>query len=299
MRALLMAIAMMFGAGVANAQDDPHAGHDVVWARPGGQDLQARIYAPLGDARAPVIIDVHGGAWVGGSRTDGELYDRALAAAGFLVVAIDYRHGPDFKHPTASADVAAAVRWVRLNAERLGADPDRIGMIGSSAGGHLGLLAALRANDASHRGTPIFDANNRPRVHDDIDASVDYVIALWTPADPIARYRYAQRANLQNLMNGGVAYFGDEASMRDASTTRIVAEGNGPLPALLLVQAGRDGNVPAEITTDLLHAYQQRDGAVELAYFPTAAHAFGHRDSADTQEMLRIVIDFAKRKSAL
>jgi acetyl esterase len=302
MKILMLALAMLCSVmACATAQpEDPHAGRDVVWARPGETALSARIYAPLGDAHAPVIIDVHGGAWVGGARSDDELYDRALARAGFLVVAIDYRLGPAFKHPTASADVAAAVRWVRLNAETLGADPARIGLIGASAGGHLALLAALRPNNPAHRGTLILDPNGRAAAHDDIDASVSYVIALWTPADPFARYRYAQRARLQNLLAGGESYFGDEAAMRDASATRIVLSGEtATLPPLLLVQAGMDGNVPAEITLDLLRAYQARDGKVELAFFPGAAHSFGTRASPATDEMVRIITDFARRKSGL
>jgi acetyl esterase len=300
MKALMLSLtALWLAAAPAAAQSDaPVEERDIVWARPEGEPLEARIYRTASPTPAPVVIDVHGGAWVGGSRTDGARYDRALAQAGFLVIAIDYRHGPAFKHPIASADVAASVRWVRLNADTLGADPTRIGFIGSSAGGHLALLAALRAGDASHRGTPILDARGRAAPHDEIDASVDYVIALWTPTDPLARQRYAERAGLENLENAGRAYFGDDAALQDASIPRIVTAGEADaLPPILLVQAGADGNVPAELTLDLVRAYEARDGKVELAFFPRMPHAFGHAASPATTDMIALITDFAQRQS--
>jgi acetyl esterase/lipase len=121
---------------------------DVVYAKPDGLDLLARIYRPklLFDKPLHAVIDVHPGAWNFYDRLAGRLYNNALAASGLVVVAIDFRQGPTFKHPLASRDVAAAVRFVRVNAEKLGIDADRIGLIGSSAGGHLALLAGIKPN---------------------------------------------------------------------------------------------------------------------------------------------------------
>ena len=147
----------------------------------------------------PAIIDVHGGAWSSGDRTAGELYNRHLAAAGFLVAAIDFRQAPAHRHPAASCDVVAAVRWLRLNAAALGARATQIGLIGSSSGGHLAMLAATRHAAPEHRGTSILDADNTAAAHDEIDAAVDYVIALWPVSDPFFRYRYAKRAGIARL----------------------------------------------------------------------------------------------------
>ncbi len=278
-----------------------------VWARLCGHNLLVRLYRP--DDRTPrartsvdmlpAIIDVHGGAWSSGDRTAGELYNRHLAAAGFLVAAIDFRQAPAHRHPAASCDVVAAVRWLRLNAAALGARATQIGLIGSSSGGHLAMLAATRHAAPEHRGTSILDADNTAAAHDEIDAAVDYVIALWPVSDPFFRYRYAKRAGIARLVAGHDAYYANEDEMRAASIPRLVMAGEAQaLPALFVVQPGEDGNVPVEMTFDLLRAWQSRGGKVEYAYFPDMPHAFGHRESAATTDMLQQITDFARRRAA-
>jgi acetyl esterase/lipase len=283
-----------------NGAEPKIAGEDVVWARPDGLELLARVYRPAGRAKsAPVLVDVHGGAWSIGDRLSGALYDTALAHAGLLVVAIDFRMGPNFKHPAASADVAAAVRWVRLNAASLGADPTRVGLLGSSSGGHLAMLAGVKPNAPLHSGTPIIDAHGTLAVHDDIDASVAYVIGLWPVSDPAARFRYARRAGIERLQQGTHAYFVDEQAQWDASVPRIVTAGEAEmLPPLLIVQPGDDSNIPQDMTFDLLRAYQARGGALEYAYYPGMPHGFGHRPSAATDDLVRLLQDFIRRRTA-
>jgi acetyl esterase/lipase len=270
----------------------------VVWAKPEGLELQARVYRISGGATSsPVVIDVHGGAWSAGDRTSGALYDAALAGAGQLVVAIDFRMGPDYKHPAASTDVVAAVRWVRLNASRLKADASRIGFIGSSSGGHLSMLAGVKPNARMHHGTPIADSAGQFSVHDEIDASVNYVIALWPVSDPAARFRYAKRAGIASLQNGTNAYYPDEQAQWDASVPRIVTAGEAEqLPPLLVVQPGDDSNIPQDMTFDLLRAYQARGGKFEYAFYPGLPHGFGHRPSEATEDLVLTMRDFIRRR---
>ena len=279
---------------------------DRPWAQINGRELLVRLYRPDTDTPGehssakplPAIIEVHGGAWSSGDRTAGELYNRHLAAAGFLVAAIDFRQAPEHRHPAASCDVVAAVRWLRLNATALGAGTAHIGLIGSSSGGHLAMLAATRHAAPEHRGTLILDADGVAAAHDDIDAAVDYVIALWPVSDPFFRYRYAKRAGIARLVAGHDAYYANETEMRAASIPRLVTAGEAQsLPPLLVVQPGEDGNVPVEMTFDLLRAWQSRGGKVEYAFFPEMPHAFGHRPSPATHDMLRQVVDFARRRT--
>jgi acetyl esterase/lipase len=272
---------------------------DLTWAKPDGVDLGLSLYRDkTAKGVLPVLIDVHGGAWSSGDRTGDKLYCTELAKTGLLVVSIDFRQAPKFQHPSGSADVAAAVRWVRLNAKTLNADPKRIGLIGSSSGGHLALLESLRPNASQHRGTPIFDGKAYA-AHDEIDASVDYVVAMWPVSDPAARYRYAQRAKIESLMKGGEGYFGNEDAMWDASVQRIVTAGETKtLPPILVIQPGMDSNIPQDMTFDLIHAWQARGGKVEYAFFPGQPHAFGHRPSEATTDLVRMIGAFIQRRLA-
>ena len=284
----------------ATAQTSEVAVEEVnfVWAKP-GVDLGATIYRPKSAAKPlPVLIDIHGGAWSSGDRSGDRLYCAELAKTGLLVVSIDFRQAPAFQHPSASADVAAAVRYVRLNAKSLNADPERIGMIGSSSGGHLALLTAVRPDVAQHKGTPILGTDGKYADHDDISAKVNYVVAMWPVSDPAARYRYAQRARLEALQKGGLSYFKDEEAMWDASIQRIVTSGEAKsLPPILVVQPGNDSNIPQDMTFDLLEAWQARGGKLDYVFYPGQPHAFGHRPSEATTDLIQTIAAFITRQN--
>lgn len=272
----------------------------LVWAKPDGLELQAAIYrATSSRGVLPVVIDVHGGAWSSGDRNVGRLYDQELAKTGVLVVSIDFRQAPAHRHPSASADVTAAVRWVRLNAKTLNADPERIGLIGSSSGAHLALLAAVRPDAPQHRGTPIAGPDGAFAVHDDVSAAVDYVVAMWPVSDPAYRYRYAKRAGLNRLVAATESYYGDEAAMWDASIPRIVTSGEAKvLPPVMVVQPGDDSNIPQEMTFDLMRAWQARGGRLDYVFYPGEAHAFGLRPSPATTDLIRTIGAFIARRNA-
>jgi acetyl esterase/lipase len=112
-----------------------------VYAVAGGVELLADVYLPEGDGPAPVIIWLHGGGWRFGDRQLAPDLTRFFAARGFAMVSIDYRLSGAAIFPAALEDVKAAIRWVR---DRF--DAGRIGLWGSSAGGHLAALAALSEN---------------------------------------------------------------------------------------------------------------------------------------------------------
>lgn len=283
----------------ASREPAPVIEEDVPWACPDGAELLARVYRPAsaGDVPSPVLVNVHGGVWSMADRTQGEVYCRTLAGAGVAVASIDFRHGPAHHHPAGSIDVLNAVRWARLHAEGWGGSPQLIGLIGSSSGGHLALLASMQPASSEYAAVPpLIDTDGVARVRDDVNASAAYVIALWPVSDPYFRYRYAQRAGLSGLVKGTEAYFMDEAAMRAASVPRVVIAGEATrLPPALVVQPGEDANVPIEMTFDLLRAWQSRRGHIEYAHFPEQAHGFGQRPSAETDDMVALVRDFVAR----
>jgi acetyl esterase len=274
---------------------------DVAYARPVGAELKARVYRPRGAPASPLaaLVDVHGGAWSRGDHTTGALHCRGLAASGLVVVSLDFRQGPAHKHPAASADVAAGVRYTRAHAARLGVDPRRIGLLGSSSGGQLALLQAVTPGYAA---TPIVlpDGSTGAGPGDD---SVAFVLALYPVADPLVRYRYALSRrdeppqpsgfSAQRLLDAHHGYFADEAAMAEASVTRVASTGQArALPPAWVAQPLLDDNVPAAITEALVQAYRTAGGQLELATFPGARHTFIQNSSADTDKALTLMRDF-------
>ena len=281
---------------------------DTPFARPAGAELLARIYRPRVPADRPLgaVVYVHGGAWARLDRTADAILCRALAASGLVVVALDFRQAPDHRFPVASADVAAGVRYARAHAGRLGVDPARIGLLGSSSGGHLALLHAVRPAAPEHAGTPIV----RPDASldaDAVDARVDFVVALYPVADPLARYHYALSReheppppsgfDAKRLIASHRAFFADEAAMAAASVTRIVSAGWATArPPIWVAQPDLDDNVPAAITVAFVKAYQGAGGSVEHAHFPGARHGFAQQASAETDRCVALVRDFVGRQ---
>ena len=247
-------------------------------------------------------MDIHGGAWTRLDRTVGQHHGRGLAAAGIVVVSLDFRQGPAHKHPAMAQDAAAGVRWVRAHAARLGVDPARVGLLGQSSGGQIALLVAVQPGVFD--GTPVVMPDGSLRTGG--DDAVKVVLAAYPVADPLARHRFMvahtadpQFPNAPRLLESSTGYFGGEAMMEEASVTRVVASGKaGALPPAWIVQPENDDNVPAEIPDALVAAWEKAGGRIERVRFPGAKHGFLQQDSADTAKCVAGIADFVGRELA-
>ena len=116
---------------------------DVTYARYGDRTLEMDIYRPKGEWGAlPAVVCIHGGGWAKGDRTSHAKIAQALAARGYVAATISYRLSGEAPFPAQIYDCKAAVRFLRANAKTYGINPDQIGAIGLSAGGHLTALLA-------------------------------------------------------------------------------------------------------------------------------------------------------------
>ena len=135
---------------------------------------------------------------------------------------IRFRDGRNGKHPCALQDITAGVRFVRANAGALGVDGKRIGMVGSSSGGHLALLAATQPDIDAHRGTSILvDGAETPAA--DVSARVCCVASLWPVSNPLFRLRYAERAVRAELVAAH-----DSSGFATASLVRLPTSTTAP-----------------------------------------------------------------------
>lgn len=120
-----------------------HEELNVVFASYGKRKMHMDVFRPKTvDGRLPAIAVIHGGGWLKGNKTKFRALAIALAAKGYVTAAVEYRLGGEAKFPAGIQDCNAAVRFLRANATRFQIDPNRIGAVGGSAGGHLvGLMA--------------------------------------------------------------------------------------------------------------------------------------------------------------
>ena len=116
----------------------------IVFARPDGVELKLNTYRPLIEGKHPTLIIIYGGAWHEGTPDSYEDFSCYMAAQNYTVIAIDYRHAPQYKFPVQLEDVETALAYIQEHALDLSVDLDRMAIMGRSAGGHLATLAAYK-----------------------------------------------------------------------------------------------------------------------------------------------------------
>src|SRR2546423_15284274 len=124
---------------------------DVEYQQQAGKPWLARVYRPIGTGPFPTVVDVHGGAWNNGDRTNDTQMNTALAASGILTVAIDFRQPPEAGYPASVQDMNLAIRWLKVHAAEYGGT-DRVGALGISSGGQPAVLGGTRAPQPPHSG---------------------------------------------------------------------------------------------------------------------------------------------------
>lgn len=178
-------------AAPAQAQQDAVVvQRGIEYARHDGVSLQGDLYRPIARVTCPALVAVHGGGWQVGSRDFYKHWGPYLAEHGYAVFAIDYRlMRPGVStYPGALYDVKAAVQFVCAAASELGVDPDRIGLMGDSAGAHLAALLALAGNE------PPFAHNDRSNPRATTQVNVSSVVGIYGVYDLLAKWEYDQIA---------------------------------------------------------------------------------------------------------
>jgi acetyl esterase len=264
---------------------------DIQYRNP-GSPLLARLYRPSGKGPFPSVVEVHGGVWTKRDRTHNEVIHRFLAANGILVLAIDFRMPPVAKFPAAANDVNFAIRWLKARAEALGTRPALIGGLGTSSGGHLLMLNALRPQDERFRQpSPGFDPG--------ADASLAFAIVCWAVLDPSSRYRMALAASRQDLIDAHHAFWADAAEMASANPQFMLEnDAELQLPPLLLIQGSEDDNLTPDMAARFAEAYRQRGGEAELEMYECEQHTFVTRDpeSGATKAALERMLTFIRAR---
>ena len=161
---------------------------DICYAVHDGVELLGDLYRPRGLSAAPALVAVHGGGFQLGDRKFYRYWGPYLARAGYALFSIEYRlMKPGVKTwPEAVCDTRAAVQFVRGNAAELGLDPERIALIGDSAGAHLSAMVALAGEEK------LFSEPCRGDPHGSVPSRVKAVIGFYGVYDMLAQWEHDQ-----------------------------------------------------------------------------------------------------------
>lgn len=208
----------------------------------------------------PAIIWLHGGGWRLGDRTGRPDLNRHFAAHGYVMASIDYRLAPATRHPGQLHDVRAAVRWLRTHADAHCIDPDRIGLWGSSAGGHLAALAGVHSHVGQLPGeTPASTS-----------AAVQAVVDGYGSADLTATANPEATDTPEATLLGGAIRDRLDAA-RDASPALQVASA---APPFLIMHGADDDLVPPAHSEALYDALAAHGTEAALYVIDGFGHGF-------------------------
>jgi acetyl esterase/lipase len=226
----------------------------IQFANPNGVPLKMDIYQPPQVGNYPAIVVIYGGGWQGGSPKQNPNFNSYMASRGYTVFAIDYRHAPRYRFPAQLDDVRAAQRFIQQHAAEYEADPERIALLGRSAGGHLAMLAAYQPDALP----------------------VQAVVNYYGPYNLAQGYREPPNPDPLNVRAVLKAFLGgspDELP-KQYVTASPISYVTRPLPPTLLIQGERDHIIKVGFARDMHQRLRASGSTSVLLEIPWAEHAF-------------------------
>jgi acetyl esterase len=263
---------------------------DVEFRRAPARTLMARIYQPQGDGPFPAVLDLHGGAWNDKDRTANAPMDENLAASGLLVVAIDLTLAPEAPYPASVQDANYGVRWLKANAPEWNGDPATIGALGSSSGGHVMELCAMRPRDPRYAAHSLSEAPNA-------DATVAYLATRSPVSDPFVRFGQAEKMGREEMIQNTRIYFNPWETIHEGNPQEILDRSEAvTLPPLLIMQGELDDNVLPAVQEKFAKSYRAAGGHCELEIFAGCEHMWVATPGPQADRAAEVVKDFIARQ---
>ena len=247
---------------------------DVEYKNVNGKSLQMDFYRQKNaDGQLPLLLFIHGGSWKSGKRSDYLVYLTSFAEKGYMTATVSYRLLRDSIYPAAVEDVTDAVDWLFKNGENYGYDPNRIALIGGSAGAHLAMLAGYGWKNTRTDGD---NPNSSANVH-----RVKAVVNIYGPADLTTEY-----ARNQRLVNAFIGHTYNEKPelYREASPITYL---NSSCPPTLILHGTSDTLVPVSQSDTLKSRLDALGVPCEYYRVPLWPHAM---------DIAKRVNDFSQKK---
>ena len=251
---------------------------DLKYGSVGGRDLLLDLYRPKTNTKTlPVIVWIHGGGWKGGRKGNAG-QARFMISHGYAVVDVGYRLSGEAIFPAAIEDCKTAIRWIRANAKKYGIDPDRIGVSGSSAGGHLAALVGTTGDTEEFKTTD----------HAQFSSKVQAVIDLYGPTDflqmekhdhPEGPIDHDAEDSPESLFVGGPIQ--EEPFRSIAAKANPITYASKSDPPFLVVHGNQDRLVAAHQSTLLYEALKKEGVDITLKVLKGAGHGGPQFESPD------------------
>jgi acetyl esterase len=255
-----------------------------------GRVLMARIYQPKGPGPFPTVLDLHGGAWNRKDRLAEEPMDRALAASGLLVVAVDLTLAPEAPYPACVQDANFAVRWLKANAATWNGDSSKIGVYASSSGGHVAELLAMRPRDPRYNSIALATAPN-------VDATVAYVAMRSPISSTFARYENAERRKNESMVKNNKVFFNPWETIHESNPQEILERGEKVnLVPFLIMQGALDDNMLPEFQEKFVSTYKAAGGSCDYRLFANSVHEWVAEPGPQTDKARDMVKQFIARQ---
>lgn len=270
-----IAPAVLFAATLAAQPQVPDSvilERGIEYSRVGEPQLLDIARPKSAQGRLPAVVAIHGGGFRAGKRDSYLPLILKLAERGYVAATVDYRLSPKHQFPAAVEDVKASIRWMRANAARYGIDPDRIGTIGGSAGGHLVLMLGLTAGVAEFEG---------PGPNREFSSKVQCVVDYYGPSDFTQSYGKSVDAHevLPMWMGGDLST--QEKLHRRASPLNWVSPNAAPI---LAIHGTEDKYVAHEQSVWLMDRLKGAGAHGELLTLQGAGHGFKGEDAAKAEQ---------------
>lgn len=260
---------------------------NVVYGRAGGRNLRLDVYRPRdGRSGCPVVLQVHGGAWIlGNKEQQGIPLLTYLASHGWVGFNTDYRLSPAATFPDHLVDLKRALAWIRAHGAEYGADPSFVLVTGGSAGGHLTALLGLTQGDLRYQ--PGFE---------DADTSVQACVPFYGEYDFLDRGHHRGRGHAQfiDFLAKWVMKSSPEDDPEAWAAASPIDRVRPDAPPFFVIHGSLDNLIPvAEAREFVARLREVSREPVVYAEVPGASHAFDIFHSVRANHMVRAVERFA------
>lgn len=227
------------------------------------------------------LLFIHGGGWNAGKKEQWHPVAEHFARLGYVCASASYRLAPDYTYPSQIEDVRLAMQYVKRQADRFGFNPNAVGVVGSSAGGHLAaMLGTIPVGDPLGATPELVMTDTMPQA-----------VICYCPVVTL----FIQREFILKFM-GGTA---EEQPERFREASPLYRLGGAPVPPFLFIQGDQDPTTTLRDTSEMCHAINSAGGVADLVVLPGVKHGFGYGDRTAAQRLSIAYVELFLNKHGL